>query len=190
MHHQLAAKAPGALDQLMAEHIDAVHRLVTLIIGAAGSPEDVEESVADAFTRAWHEAHRFDPSRSTLRSWLLMIAKYTALDHRRQLLRGRYGEGGEVRQIALEAAPDPADGTTPEAEALRSERSERLHHALEQLPAADRDLLIRRYFFDQSIAEIARELGLTRTAADNRLWRARQALRNALTAMGEVQADV
>lgn len=187
LHQRLVARAPGALDQLIDEHINPVHRLVTLIIGAAGSPEDVEETVADAFSRAWNRAGEFDPSRTTLRSWLLMIAKYTALDRRRQLLRSRYSEGGEVKVLPLEAAPDPAGDTTPEEEALRHERSERLHHALDLLPGSDRELLIRRYFFEEPIADMARELGLTRTAIDNRLWRARQALKHVLTAMEEVR---
>lgn len=186
----LLARAPGALDRLVNEQIRPVHRLVTLILGAAATSEDVEEVVSDTFTRVWNRIEEFDPARSSLHSWVLVMAKYTALDRRRSLLRSRFAADGEARVIPLESAPDAADDATPEDEALRQESSERLRQGLERLAPADRDLLVRRYFFEESIADLARDLGLTRTATDNRLWRARQALKNVLTAMEGVQEHV
>jgi RNA polymerase sigma-70 factor, ECF subfamily len=187
LERRLLSQAPEALDQLIDAHIDPVHRLVSLIIGSAGSPEDVEETVADTFTRAWNRAPEFDPARTTLRSWVLMVAKYTALDRRRALVRQRYTAGGEARVIPLDVGPEPAAGTTPEEEAIHHEDAEQLHHALELLPPSDRDLLVRRYFFEEPITDMARELGLTRSAIDNRLWRARQALKEHLAPTKGVQ---
>lgn len=187
LHQLVQQRAPGALDKLIDAHLDPVHRLVSLILGTLGSPEDVEEVVADTFTRAWNQASEFDPGRTTLRSWLLMIAKYGALDRRRRLVRQRYTADGEAKVLPLESGPEPIGSTTPEDEAIRRESADRLHLALEQLPPDDRDLLVRRYFFEEPIADMARTLGLTRTAIDNRLWRARQALKHVLAAQEGVQ---
>ncbi|WP_460039825.1 sigma factor-like helix-turn-helix DNA-binding protein [Thermaerobacter litoralis] len=58
------------------------------------------------------------------------------------------------------------------------------------LPAAERDLLIRRYWLEESIADMARQEGISRNAMDSRLWRARQTSRRALedSAQGAGQA--
>lgn len=183
LHARLLGRDTTALDQLIDRHIDQVHWLVGLILGRAGSPEDVEEAVADVFARAWDRAVEFDPARSTLRSWLLMLAKYTALDYRKRLVRKQYTAAGSLRVVPLGGGPEPGQTVTPEEELLRRESADRLHRALQSLPPGDQELLVRRYFLTEPIAETAREMGLTRSAIDNRLWRARQALKDALVAL-------
>lgn len=183
LHGRLLGRDPTALDQLIDQHIDQVHWLVGLILGRVGSPEDVEEAVADVFARAWDRAAEFDPARTTLRSWLLMLAKYTALDHRKRLVRRQYTAAGSLRLVPLDGAPEAAQAEAPEEELLRRESADRLRRALQKLPHAEQELLVRRYFLAEPIAEIAREMGLSRSAIDNRLWRARQALKDALTAL-------
>jgi RNA polymerase sigma-70 factor (ECF subfamily) len=183
LHLRLQARDPAALDQLFDLYIDPVHWLVGLILGRVGSPEDVEEAVSDTFARAWERAVEFDPARTPLRNWVLMIAKYTALDHRKRLLRKQYTAEGSLRLVPLDRGPEPTQDSTPEEELLRKESADRLNRALQRLSPGDQELLVRRYFLDEPIAEMAREMGLTRTAIDNRLWRARQALKAALAAL-------
>lgn len=69
---------------------------------------------------------------------------------------------------------------------MADERRQALRLALDRLPVADRDLLVRRYFLETSISDLCREHNLSRGAMDNRLWRARQALRAALGQETEV----
>lgn len=187
LHEGLQQRDPTALDRLIAEFSGPVLHLAGLILGQTGRPEDAEEVAADAFAAAWDRIGEFDPRRTNLKSWLLMLTKYAALDRRRQFLRQRYTLEGEARVIPLEAAPEPAEPETPEGELLRRDRQERLHQALGQLPAADRELLIRRYFLEETIPDMAREAGLSRSAIDNRLWRARQAVKALLADESEVQ---
>ncbi len=187
LHGRLLRREPRALDLLMELYLDPVYRLTELIIGQAGGQEDVEECVSDTFARAWQRAPEFDPARTSLRSWLLMLTKYTALDRRRQLMRQRFGPEGEPRVIPLQAAPEPAGAVTPDALLAREERRQCLREALVRLPEPDQILLTRRYFLEEPIASMARDLGLSRSALDNRLWRARRALKAALSGALEVQ---
>ncbi|HYF93676.1 MAG TPA: sigma-70 family RNA polymerase sigma factor [Symbiobacteriaceae bacterium] len=174
---RLLSRDLSALDLLVRLYVDRVHHLAGWILGQAGTPEDVEEVAADVFARAWERIAQYDPHKSTLAGWLLMITKYTALDRRRKLQRQRYTADGEAKVIPLEPRPEPAAPDSPEEEALLKDQGDALREAMDSLSQSDRELLIRRYFCEEPIAEIARDLGLTRTAIDNRLSRARQALR-------------
>lgn len=172
----LRRQDPHALNRLIDLVGGQVVHLARLILGAAGRPEDAEEIASDVFCRVWQQIDDYNPRRTSLRSWVLMLTKYTALDRRRALVRERYTPTGEARVVSLHGLPEPEEPVTPEAEALRVDRRERLHEALTQLPAAERELIIRRYFFEEPISALAQDAGVSRHAMDNRLWRARQAL--------------
>ena len=77
-----------------------------------------------------------------------------------------------------ETRPDPAPG--PEEQLLRKERAERLERALASLSSRDRALFYRKYYYLQSTARIAAELGLTPRAVEGRLYRIRKGLQNKL----------
>ncbi|MCA9913697.1 MAG: sigma-70 family RNA polymerase sigma factor [Anaerolineae bacterium] len=43
-----------------------------------------EEATQDTFIKVWQNPHRWDPERGTIASWLLTIARYTAIDRLRK----------------------------------------------------------------------------------------------------------
>lgn len=55
-----------------------------------------------------------------------------------------------------------------------------LERALTALPQRDRLLFYRKYYYRQSTAQIAAELGMTERAVEGRLYRIKKALRKAL----------
>ena len=75
----------------------------------------------------------------------------------------------------------------PEAQGLEEEKREALMRALGQLTEPDREILLRRYYFDQKPKEIAKATGLTVKQVENRLYRTKQRLRETLT---EVQDEI
>lgn len=169
----LLNRDPAALTALMEQHLNPVYALVSRILAGAGTAQDVEECASDAFYAAWKQIERYDPHRAPLRTWVLMHAKYVALQRRRQLTRR--AESPE----ALSNEPAAAEPLPDEVLATSEERQE-LQQALETLPELDRQLVYRRYFLEEAITDLAAAFGLSRTAVDNRLWRARKALRSAL----------
>lgn len=181
IYRRLLSRDPGGMDLLMQEFFTPVYRLASLITGRAGRPEDVEEIAADAFAQAWDQIAEYDPNRTTLLNWVLMITKYIALDYRRKLIRRQSTPDGRSKLLPLDAGPEPVTPESPEGEAIRKEQAERLHQALDRLPEPARQLLVRRYFFGASITEIAEEEGLPRAVIDNRLTRARHALKAVLS---------
>ena len=69
-------------------------------------------------------------------------------------------------------------------EAERREWAARLWDAVEGLDEPDRTLFLRYYYCGDKLKDIARALGLTQTAAKQRLFRGRKALRDTLTKGG------
>ncbi|WP_374712273.1 RNA polymerase sigma factor [Symbiobacterium terraclitae] len=187
IHRQLLARDPAGMDGLVDLVGHKAYRLAQMALGGLGNEQDVEEVVSDALAAAWERAASFDPSRSTLTNWVLMLTKYAALDRRRTLRRRMLGADGTARVVPLSAAPEPVAAPSEDL-VLAGEEHAAVHEALRRLPPAERELLVRRYFLEQPLEEMARELGLTRGAVDTRLWRARQSLKRMLTDGSEVHA--
>ena len=66
---------------------------------------------------------------------------------------------------------------SPEEEVLRRERAAQLRRAVDALSNNERLLFYRKYYYLQSTAQIAAELGLTERAVEGRLYRLRGRLR-------------
>ena len=148
-------------------------RTVVRVLAGRGAREDVEELTADVFLALWAHAGELDPEQG-LRPWLGAVARNRAMDWLR---------------THKEAAPLPEDaaapgGADPQAEAERREWAARLWDAVEGLDEPDRTLFLRYYYCGDKLKDIARALGLTQTAAKQRLFRGRKALRDTLTKGG------
>lgn len=143
------------------------------VLAGQGAREDVEELTADVFLALWAHAGELNPEQG-LRPWLGAVARNRAADWLR---------------THKEAAPLPEDaaapgGADPQAEAERREWAARLWDAVEGLDDPDRTLFLRYYYCGDKLKDIARALGLTQTAAKQRLFRGRKALRDTLTKGG------
>lgn len=139
----------------------------------------MEECCSDVFISVWEKRERFNPLRGSLRTWVLILARYRALDYRRKLYRK---QGKEISGLntAFIWMDDKAAGVDPEEYCLQKEQRSVIMSALATLPESDREILYRRYFLEEPVDQIALKMGITRGAADNRLWRARRALKSKL----------
>ena len=99
-------------------------------------------------------------------------ARTTALNRRRA--NGRRREEG----LPDDALPAPGDG--PEEAALKAEAVRALWAAVDRLDRRERDLFLRKYYYYQSTAQIAAELGLSLRAVEGKLYRVRKRLQNEL----------
>ena len=167
---RLREQRQEGLDGLM----DRYGGLIWYIVrGILADSREQEECVSDIQLKLWQEAERFDSERGTLSTWLTAIARNTALNRLKALQR-REGRRTELD----ETLADPAEG--PEEALLRRERAERLRRAMEKLSATDRTLFYRKYYYLQSTAQIAAELGVTERTVEGRLYRLRKRLKERL----------
>ena len=99
---------------------------------------------------------------------------------REQLARTSEGERGEV---VIESRR-----LTPEQETERRERRSEIEGIVRLLPEAYRELIVLRHSNDLSYEEIAEVTGLPLGTVKNRLFRAREAMRNELVQRGITKA--
>lgn len=141
-------------------------------------PQDREECLSEVPMRVWSRIAQFDPARGSWNAWLTAITRNTALNFQRSA--ARHGD----TQTLPEDAPSPE--ASPEEALIQAERSAAVHNALGRLSPGDRALFYRKYYYLQSTAQIASELGMTARAVEGRLYRLKKQLRRMLGGEGHV----
>lgn len=172
LYNGLKTGNPEALEDIINKYGSCVFKLVSRIMAGTGTRADIEECCSDTFLAVWHKRKQYNPQKSFLRTWVLVLARYTALDYRRKL-SGR-DEKWDKNHCVEEK---PGGGKTPEEVFLDREKRDAVMTALKALPEHERELLYRYYFLEENAGIIAKELNISRSAVDTRLWRARKTLR-------------
>ena len=162
-----AAMGDGdAFESLVVRHRAAVYRYARSLADQPGEAEDV---LQETFLAAWRGAGGF-AGRSSVRTWLLVIARNRAL-RSRERAAARPEDGGEsLVELGVRAGFGSED---PERIALGAERREVLGEALASLGPEDREIIVLRDLEAIPGEECAEALGLTVPAMKSRLHRAR-----------------
>ncbi len=158
---------------------DLYDRYGSLLMGLAyrilGNRTDAEEVLQDVLLHVWNHAGRYDPSRSSVSTWLVLIARSRAIDR----LRSR-----RVVERTVEAVQhEPGDGhASPEGaeNVLIAERRERVRREMESLPPEQREVLELAFFQGLSQSEIAGQTGIPLGTVKTRTLLAMKKLRQAL----------
>lgn len=135
------------------------------------SPQDAEDVLQDLFV-ALPEAIASYEGRGNFEGWIRRVAVRMALMRLRLAYRHREVPLG-TRPVAAqenEALPHGSDSVD----------SVSLERALGQLPVVDRVVLVLKEIEGYSHAEIGALLGITKTASESRLFRAKRELRELL----------
>lgn len=156
-----------------------VHAVVLRIVRQR---DDVEDVVEEAFWQAWRQSSRYEPSRGSVQTWLLTIARSRALDRVRAVKRLReeplIGAGGEV---VVEQATEGDASTDAES----AERRTIVLAALAELPAEQREALELGYYSGLSQSEIAERTGQPLGTIKTRMRLAMQKLKGRLMVLRE-----
>lgn len=162
-------------EQAMQKIICRYSRLLWSIVGAVlsqvGTTENMEECVADVFIDLWEHPQKYDESRGGLKAWLSVIARNKAID--------RYRQKTKIQTIPLEETVLAQMGVEPEME-----NREELQEALAELTEEEREILLRRYVYQQKPKEMAVALGLSVKQIENRLYRIKAKMRKQMEQEG------
>lgn len=136
------------------------------------SPQLAEEVTQSVFADLAQNAGKLEPE-TILTAWLYQVARRTAIDVVRRESRRQRRE-----QIALDMINMNAN--SPEWTAIEP----LLDEAMETLAAPDRTAILLRYFEDKSLREVGQTLGTSEDAAQKRVSRALDQLREFFSKRG------
>jgi len=178
-----AKSSPRPLDwqALLAEHD---RWLRTVVRARLGEPQAVEEVMQEvALAACQQKAPLADPAKAA--PWLYRLAVRQALLYRRkQGRRRKLADGYAKRASANDRQQCQAD---PLGWLLADERRRLVRLALARLPKRDAEILLLKYTEDWSYMELADHLGISHSAVESRLHRARKRLRSELAALEVVE---
>lgn len=125
-----------------------------------------EEAVQEAYLQVWRQSARFDPSRGSAVSWILMIVHGTAVS------QVRSSQSRINREEVYERQSDPlrvgrADPTGAAADAAMD--ADRVREALSQLTELQRSAIELAYFEGHTHTEVAERIGIPLGTAKTRI---------------------
>jgi RNA polymerase sigma-70 factor (ECF subfamily) len=127
------------------------HRYVRPVFGLAlrrlRDRQRAEDAVQETFAAVWRSAQSYRPERGPAAPWLYTVARNAIVDRQ----RARVEPPVEVPDAAS-ADPGPADRAETSFVAWR------VHRALEELPANEREVLELAYWSELSQSEVAEYL--------------------------------
>ena len=174
----LAGREAG-FEELVRRYQRPIAAYVYRMVGDYDSALDLTQEV---FIKVYNSLARYR-SEFKFSTWIYKIAHNAAIDHlRRHAVRGQAlvaGQDCERREVALKSLR-----LTPEQESEKKERCSEIEAVVQTLPAGYRELIVLRHSHDLSYDEIAEVTGLPLGTVKNRLFRAREAMRDQLVERG------
>ncbi|MCI0359076.1 MAG: RNA polymerase sigma factor [Planctomycetaceae bacterium] len=145
------AESNAALAELIRQERGSLHQFLLGLLRDRAAADDVLQQVFLKLVEGW-PSFRLE----TGRSWLFTVAYHEAMDHRRRQTRLDAALAELWARPVWQARPPPAGA---DAEAIRREAIDAVRRALADLPAAQREVVERRMYHNQTFATIAAELG-------------------------------
>ena len=142
---------------------------------------DAEEVVVETMLQVWQQAAKFE-GRSAVRTWVLGIARFKALDRLR--LRGRHAHEDLTEEMD-EWPPDESEQAFDRI--ARQQQARHLADCMSGLPEEQRACLHLVFQEELSIPQIAQVQAVPEGTVKTRLFHARQKLRRCLE--GHIQAE-
>lgn len=166
----LATRAEGAFRELVGRHLDFVHSVARRVTGNDELARDAAQAV---FVKLAREAAKV-PRGLSLAAWLHRTCRCMAIDLVRSEDRRRKREQLAHRSSLMNPPPEPAwERLAP-----------LIDEAVDSLPAADRELVLAKYYRNESFAGIAARLGWTEANARKRAARSLEKIRHLLARRG------
>lgn len=158
--------------------------LRTIVLARTGEPQAVDEVMQEVALAAVRQRSPLaDPAK--VAPWLYRLSVRQSLLYRRRMGRKRRREQG----YGEEYRPTEEDtrGSDPLGWLLAEERRSLVRTAISRLPRKDAEILMLKYTEGWSYRDIAAHVGISHSAVESRLHRARAQLRRQLAALEVIE---
>ena len=170
MHDRLVQKLKKHDETALAQIIEEQSRFVASVVYATAkgslSKEDIEEVTADVFVTLWNNADNVREGK--LKGYLSSIARTRTLNKIKSL--------HNTAVISIDDH-DPEDDFSIADEAEKKDIHRELREIITEIPLPDREILIRHYYYEQTVSEIAYGMNINIETVKSKLRRTREKIK-------------
>jgi len=167
---RIKKKDYAGLEELLAVYGDSMLRTIHSVLSQPHEVSERQDVANEVFYEVWQKIAAYQPERSRLITWLLLISRSRAIDHKRKLNKRSLEEKPvDEQELAIEDSPLT---------------KETFLGFIEDLEALDQRIFLLYYFYQESPETIAEQTDLNISAIYNRLSRGRKRLKERMTIDG------
>ncbi|WP_213357128.1 sigma-70 family RNA polymerase sigma factor [Enterococcus casseliflavus] len=167
---RIKKKDYAGLEELLAVYGDSMLRTIHSVLSQPHEVSERQDVANEVFYEVWQKIAAYEPERSRLITWLLLISRSRAIDHKRKLNKRSLEEKPvDEQELAIEESPLT---------------KENFLCFIEDLEALDQRIFLLYYFYQESPETIAEQTDLNVSAIYNRLSRGRKRLKERMTIDG------
>jgi len=166
---RLKRKKEDALEFVIDNYLGLVKGCVSKVLVPISQREAIDECVNDVFLSIWNHVDQFQGDEDSFRKWVYRIARCKAIDYYRKL--------SKQKEMSFEENLDFGEEMSSEQQVIVNEDKEELLKLIGILDSVDQKIFVMKYFMEIESEKIGKQLGLSRTAVDNRLYRGKHKLK-------------
>jgi RNA polymerase sigma-70 factor (ECF subfamily) len=169
----------GSFEELVRRYQRPISAYVYRMVGDYESALDLTQEI---FIKVYNSLRRYR-SEFKFSTWIYKIAHNSAVDHLRRTTTREQSIIGGTESESFEL-PIESGRPSPEQESERKERRIEIEAVIRSLPGNYRELVILRHSQDLTYEEIVEVTGLPLGTVKNRLFRAREMMRQQFVEKG------
>lgn len=167
---RIKKKDYAGLEELLAVYGDSMLRTIHSVLSQPHEVSERQDVANEVFYEVCQKIAAYQPERSRLITWLLLISRSRAIDQKRKLNKRSLEEKPvDEQELAIEESPLT---------------KENFLCFIEDLEALDQRIFLLYYFYQESPETIAEQTDLNVSAIYNRLSRGRKRLKERMTIDG------
>lgn len=154
-----------ALDFLVDNYSSLVFKIAYSVLH---NRELSEECVNDVFLKVWNGIKSFKSSDDRFKKWIMVTAKYTAIDTLRKEVK--HGKNISLDNLVVENIQDSKQ------EYVSFETNDLLIGGINKMDKTSKEIFMRRFFIGEKIKDIGTSMGISEASISNRLLRGKKKL--------------
>ncbi len=167
-----------AFEYMMTKYNKLLWIVIGNVLEKVGFQEDIEDCISNVYLKILEKPSLYDPNKGSLKSFLVKVGKNLAIDRYRHLSKSNVIDI-DFNDHANEEIFDII---------VKNENRKLVIQAIESLKEPDREILIRRFYFNEKPSVISDKMKLQTKEVENRLYQGKIRLKKIISGQ-EVQVQ-
>lgn len=173
---RLHQKDMDIFDYIMENYNKLLWVVIGNILEKVGSSEDIEDCISDVYIKLLENPKIYDHKKGSFKSFLVRIGKNLAIDRYRKITKGK--KITSANMMALHEDYRQHDDLLQFI--LSKEDRIKILEALDTLKEPDREIIVRRYYYNERVKVISEKMDLPSKKVENKLYQGKLKLKTIL----------